>query len=309
MFKLNRKLNQLCIFLLLLSVKTSNAQNTNLNTFKIKNVSELKEFFRYTPDRIPLVCGHRGGAEPGYPENCIATFEHTLSQVHAFFELDPRLTKDSVVVVLHDATLDRTTNGTGNLIDYTWEELQKFRLKDPKGKVTDYRIQTLDEIIEWAKGKTVLMLDKKNVPLPMLLSIINRHHAESWVLVSSYKPEEAVFYHQHNKNIMFEAFIKTEEQLKAYEATGIPWSNIVAYLSQPKKKALYDALHERGVMCIIYTAPVYEKNKNEQLRIKSYQDIINSGTDIILANKVVEAANALKPLIPVKSSKKKFFRK
>jgi glycerophosphoryl diester phosphodiesterase len=46
------------------------------------------------------------------------------------FEIDPRITKDSVVVLMHDATLDRTTTGTGRVADHTWAELQQLRLKD-----------------------------------------------------------------------------------------------------------------------------------------------------------------------------------
>lgn len=47
----------------------------------------------------------------GYAENCIEGLENVLTQMPAFFEIDPRLTKDSVIVLMHDATLDRTTTG------------------------------------------------------------------------------------------------------------------------------------------------------------------------------------------------------
>ena len=298
----------ICIVLLLAVTKSIVfGQTKPANQYKIKDVKELKEFFKYTTDRIPLVCGHRGGAKLGYPENAIVTFEHTLSKAAAFFEVDPRLTKDSVVVVMHDAALDRTTNGAGNLADFTWEEIRKLKLKDSQGNITKYGIHTLDEVIKWSKGKTVLILDKKNVPLEMLLNIITDNQAESHVLVSSYSPQEAKFYHQRNKDIMFEAFIKNEKQMQAYEAAGIPWENIVAYLGQPKNKELYDALHTKGVMVIIYTGPVYDKIKDTELRMKTYRDIINSGTDILLSDKVIDAARALESLKPLKSQKERFF--
>lgn len=308
--KYRKTLTALVFITLVAAVQRTSAQDgKELHGYNISTVSELKEFFRYTPDRIPLVCGHRGGAVKGYSENTIATFEHTLSQIPAFFEVDPRLTKDSAVVVLHDAALDRTTTGTGKLSDYTLDEVCKLKLKDPEGNVTPYRIHTLDEVIKWSKGKTILMIDKKDVPLPMLLKIIEDNQAESHVLVSSYKAEEARFYHERNKDIMFEAFIKSKEQMQEYEDAGIPWGNITAYLSQPKNKELYDALHEKGVMCIIYTAPVFEKVKDPNLRKAIYREIIKSGTDILLSDKVVEAANAIKALAPAKSAKERFFKK
>src|SRR3990170_7478824 len=139
---------------------SSPEQHHHLN---IQNVEDVQGYFKYTGSDIPLISGHRGGAQTGYPENCIETFEHVLRHTPATFEIDPRLTKDSVIVLMHDATLDRTTNGTGKLSDYTWDEVKKFKLKDPAGNITDFRIPTLDEAIVWSKGKTVIILDKKTV--------------------------------------------------------------------------------------------------------------------------------------------------
>src|SRR5262245_31698202 len=67
--------------------------------------------------------GHRGGAQAGYPENCIATFEHTLAHTFALLEIDPRMAKDGAIVVHHDPTLQRTTTGRGPVADFTLAEL------------------------------------------------------------------------------------------------------------------------------------------------------------------------------------------
>lgn len=284
------------------------AQNERIHQLEIANVKALKAFFKYTPDRIPLICGHRGGLKSASPENALATFELALRKAPLFFEIDPRLTKDSAVVILHDATLDRTTTGTGKLADYTLEEVRKLKLKDLKGHATSYRVPTIEEVIDWARGKTILMIDKKDVPVEMLYEIIKKNKAESFVLISSYKPEEAVYYHQKDKNLMFEAFIKNEKQMQAYEQAGIPWENIVAYLGQPKDKMLYDQLHQKGVMVMIYTGPVYDKLKDKEQRANSYREIISSGADILLSDRAVEAYEAIKELMPLKSSKRKFFK-
>ena len=78
-----------------------------IHTININNREELTDFFRYEENNSPLISGHRGGARIGFPENCIATLENTLQYTPAIFEIDPRLTKDSVVVLMHDGTLDR----------------------------------------------------------------------------------------------------------------------------------------------------------------------------------------------------------
>ncbi|MEE6186104.1 hypothetical protein PIECOFPK_01202 [Mycovorax composti] len=279
-----------------------------LNTFNIKNTKELREFFTYSKDRIPMICGHRSGAQSLYPENTIAGMEYVLQHMPAFFEIDPRLTKDSVIVVFHDATLERTTNGKGKLIDYTWKEVQQLRLKDSKGNLTDYRIHTLDEVLQWAKGKTILMLDKKDVPFSMIYDAIKRNKAEHNVLISAYEPEEAAYYYSRDPNLMFEVFVSNEERLRAYEATGVPTSNMVAYFGQPKKKAFYDLVHSKGMMVIIFTAKIMEKEEDEAIRVQSYKKVVQQGGDILLSDRALEAYESIREFIPAKSSKYKFLR-
>ncbi|RYX80603.1 glycerophosphodiester phosphodiesterase family protein, partial [bacterium] len=244
---------RLLLYIVCLLANNRTSAQTTFNSFKIENVRDLRSFFKYKSDCIPLLCAHRGGAALGFPENCVATFEKTLENIPALFELDPRLTKDSVVIIMHDSTLDRTTNGKGKISDYTWKELQKLKLKDSAGNITQYNIPLLDEVLEWARARTILILDKKDVPLQIILNKITDYNAESFVLVSTYEPEEAAFYYKHNKNIMFEAFILHKKYINKYENAGIPWQNIVAYVSKSKDKALYDDLHKRKVMCIYYT--------------------------------------------------------
>src|SRR5690606_5968659 len=121
-----------------------------------------------------------------------------LSQMPAVFEIDPSLTRDSVIVVFHDATLDRTTNGTGKVSAYTWAELQKLRLKNAKGVLTEHKIHTLAEVLEWARGKTALVLDKKNVPLEMIAATIREHNANSYVMNMLRSTEDALFYYNED---------------------------------------------------------------------------------------------------------------
>lgn len=74
----------------------------NPHHITVKNSRDLHAYFRYAPDRPIVISGHRGGMLDGYPENCIESFEKTLSYMESFFEIDPRLTKDGVIVLMHD---------------------------------------------------------------------------------------------------------------------------------------------------------------------------------------------------------------
>ncbi len=120
---------------------------------KLNTPQELQELFAYSSQRLPLVSGHRGGARPGFPENCLETFADALKYGYCLFEIDPRLTKDGQIVLHHDETLDRTTTGTGKVINKTLEELKSLRLRDSKGNVTECVMPTLGEALEWCAAK------------------------------------------------------------------------------------------------------------------------------------------------------------
>ena len=265
-----------------------------IRALKIRNIVELRDFFKYTESNIPIISGHRGGMVKGFPENSIAAFENTLKHSPAFFEVDPRLTKDSVVVLMHDATLDRTTNGTGKVSDYTYAELQKLRLKDFEGNITAYKIPTLKEALTWSKGKTVLNLDRKDVPLELQEKIL-REHPNKVVMITVHNAEHAKYYYDQNPDRMFSAFVKTKEALLAYEAAGIPFESMIAYIgsvNKPENKEIIDLLHARNVKCMISSAPSYDKLKDSKERAENYRDIFKQGADILESDLPIEVAAA-----------------
>lgn len=86
----------------------------------MKQVRPAKRFF--APDTV-LIIGHRGYSGR-YPENTLLAFSKALEHGALGCEIDIRMSKDGVIVVIHDATVDRTTNGTGRVSDLTWDELR-----------------------------------------------------------------------------------------------------------------------------------------------------------------------------------------
>ena len=166
-----------------------------LHRIEAGSPQELQRLFKHSGDKLPLVSAHRGGPLPGYPENCIATFENTLRHTFAILEIDPRYAKDGTIVVHHDSDLARTTTGNGLVADYTVSELKTLKLKDNEGKVTEFQIPTLDEVLQWARGKTVLVLDQKDVPVAARVKKIEEHKAESYamLIVYSFKDAQACF--------------------------------------------------------------------------------------------------------------------
>src|SRR5690606_5778549 len=112
---------------------------------QLANVEEARDFYTWTSDRIPLVSAHRGGPYPGFPENSIEAFSNVVKYTPTIIELDVAMTKDGILVLMHDDKLDRTTTGKGLVSNATYEEIQQLFLKDDEGAITDFKVPTLEE--------------------------------------------------------------------------------------------------------------------------------------------------------------------
>lgn len=276
-----------------LNVLPTSAQT--LHTVNFKTVEQMYEYFRYAPDK-KIISGHRGTIEKGMPENSIAAMQTVLEYTPAIFEIDPRLTKDSVPVMVHDATLDRTTSGSGKLSNYNWTDLQKLKLKDHQGNVTKYGINTLDEMIEWAKGKTILNLDKKDLPMEMTAEIIRKHDAYAWVWVTVHNVEQAKFYLRKNPKQYLSMHIKDAQALQAFKDSGLPYDRMIVYIGPEIKddnQNMYTFFKQKGVLCMISTAPTYDKLPSEEQRADKYRAVFVDGAGVIESDLPIEVGKAI----------------
>jgi glycerophosphoryl diester phosphodiesterase len=254
-----------------------------------KSSAGLMQLLRYDGQPLPLVSGHRGGAQPGLPENCLATFENTVRHAFALLEVDPRMTKDGQIVLHHDATLNRTTTGSGRVADFTLAELKQLRLKDTHGKTTEFQIPTLDEALVWARGKAVLVLDQKDVSVAARVKKIEEHKAEGHALLIVYSFQEAKACYELNPNLMMEVMIPNRAKVAEFDQLGVPWRNIVAFVGHvpPEDRGLYEQIHAKGACCMIGTS----RNLDRQLVVRQasepaalesdYRAFLARGADLI----------------------------
>jgi len=281
-----RSIASLALALLALAaLHAAGATASRLHTVNIKTPEDLREYFRYAPDKELIFSAHRGGMMPGFPENCIASFENTLSRLPVYFEIDPRLTKDGVLVLMHDDTLDRATTGKGKVSDHTYAELQKFFLKDRQGNVTTHKIPTLDEVLEWGAGKCVFDLDNKKVPLQLYSDNLKGKWAKYHnIILYARSVKECQFYHERNPDVMFVLGIPDMKRYEEFRASGVPWSRLIAHVGKtmaPEQQAVYDLLRGQGVMCMIAIAPGADKIEPKEARIEAYKKEISRNPDII----------------------------
>ena len=118
-------------------------------------ISELKDI----NTKKVIVVAHRGDWR-GAPENSIQAFKNCIDMGVDMVELDLKKTKDNQLIILHDATLDRTTTGHGPTTDYTLAEIKKLHLRNGCGIPTDHTVPTLEEVLNLCKGKILINVDQ-----------------------------------------------------------------------------------------------------------------------------------------------------
>lgn len=140
-----------------------------------------------------MLVAHRGGSLLA-PENTIAAFRMAVDEWWAdMLELDVRLTRDGEVVVIHDPTIDRTTDGSGAVAELSLEEIRAFdagyRFVDLSGEAA-YRgrgvvIPTLDEVLTEFRDVRINVEAKEPAVAAPLMRVVERHAAEHRVLIAA----------------------------------------------------------------------------------------------------------------------------
>jgi len=122
-------------------------------------VSSLISQLHHPSDQHVMVASHRGDWRNA-PENSLKAYQLAVEMGVDIIEIDLAKTSDGVVVIMHDQTINRTTNGKGKPSDYTLAELKKFHLKNGLGRLTKHTVPTLEEVMVLVKGKVLVNLDK-----------------------------------------------------------------------------------------------------------------------------------------------------
>lgn len=260
-----------------------------------ETLEELHDFFRFRDGASPLVVAHRGGAYPGLPENSLAVFEYALEHLPAIVETDFRLTLDGRVVMMHDATLDRTTTGSGVVEEHTLDEIRALGLVDHLGTVTEHRTHALEEVLAWAEDRTILAVDVK-APLTFerMVREIVAAGAEARVFIQTYNLEDALTVHALHPGLMLSTSIRTPEELDRIVESGLPLERIIAHTGsrEPEDAALYDLLAARGRYTMVGTLGAMDREAAAG-DPGLYRTLVRNGATILSTNRPVEVGEAL----------------
>jgi glycerophosphoryl diester phosphodiesterase len=255
--------------------------------------SSLQSFFANNK----LVSAHRGGpTSDHYPENCLETFDHLISAMPAVLEFDVEMSLDSVLFLLHDNTLDRTTSGSGSVKTTAWSNLSSLRLKTKDGNTTPYTIPSFEQTLQWIKARNAIVtVDvKRYVPYERVVRMIEQHQLMRQAVVITYNVNDARLVHELNQELLISASIRNVESLDLHLQAGIPPANLLAFVgTREPDPALYAALKARGIPAILGTMGNLDQmaaTKNEV----PYQSFLQNGADVLATDRPLEAYRAIR---------------
>jgi glycerophosphoryl diester phosphodiesterase len=142
--------------------------------------------------RTVEVIAHRGGSRLA-PENTLAAFQNAIDLGVDMIEIDVEQTSDSVVVVIHDSKVDRTTNGKGSVDSLSFDYIRTLDAGSRFDKsFENEKIPTLDEVLDLINGKVKLLIEIKegSERYPEIeqktVNVVQNYNAYSWVIVQSF---------------------------------------------------------------------------------------------------------------------------
>ena len=146
------------IFLIGCCNKQEPAVIKNENPAKSISLDSIVKLYNNPSDKYVMVIAHRA-AWRTFPENSIEAIRSAIKIGVDMVEVDIAKTKDGILILMHDDTVDRTTTGSGKVTDLTYNEIKQLRLNNAMGD-TDYKVPTLMEALIEIKGKIMINLDR-----------------------------------------------------------------------------------------------------------------------------------------------------
>jgi len=283
---------QIKFFILLFALANLSLVNPSKHHYlSFKTATAFKDFLNRKTTSYPLISAHRGGPMDGFPENAIETFENATTYQPVIIEFDVALSKDSALVIMHDDKLDRTSNGTGPIGNYTYAALQQFRLKDNNGKLTNFKIPTLEQVLAWGKNKVIFTIDiKKGVPYSKIIAAVRQTKSETNAIIITYNANQAAEVHQLAPDLMISASARSMADIERLNQMGVPNDRIVAFVgTSAPDKSVYTYLHSKGISCILGTMGNLDKSAKANPNQQVYGKLLADGADMISTDELVFA--------------------
>jgi glycerophosphoryl diester phosphodiesterase len=245
----------------------------------------------------PMICAHRGGFYETLPENSWQAFDFTIGESKSLplvLEVDIRKSKEGTLYVLHDETVNRTTNGFGKIAELPDEYINALRLKSSSGELTDQRIPTLQYLLDQLKDKNVwLMLDCKTDVLEETAVFILKNNWAHRSIFLTFKPENTKLVYDISDLLIISALVKNENDWIQLKNLRIPAKNLIAYVDRNSASDFISQLHQAGLK-VMTDASEFTTHEGKLYAPEYYRSqVLNRNLDILITDFPVEVAKII----------------
>ncbi|WP_246431488.1 glycerophosphodiester phosphodiesterase family protein [Winogradskyella flava] len=258
--------------------------------------SKLIEVFKASNSGYPNISVHRGGKGlKKYPENCLETLQYINDSISAIYEIDVAQTKDGQLILMHDNSIDRTTNGSGSVKNKTYNELKNYHLIDDYGNPTNFKIPLFSEVLAWCKAKdVVLTVDiKRSVNQKEVIEAIRKANAEDISIIITYDVAQAQSAYNEAPELLLSVSARNHKEFDRLLQTDIPVENMLAFTGTRLSNAsLYERLHKNDIVCILGTLGNLDRQA-EARGDELYAQWKNKGIDVIATDRPFKAYKAI----------------
>lgn len=193
------------------------------------------------------IIAHRGASSIA-PENTIAAFTKAIDLGVEYIEVDVRFSVEDSIMVIHDETLDRTTNGSGNVNQINYQQLKELSAGYAKkfgSEFKDEKIPTLFDVLDLAKGNVKVCIDIKNSSEGPILDMVERMNMKNSVYIMSYNVEKLRRIKSNNQQIETVLIKNTLSSIDLEIAKEIGASAVSGTYISPSNLA--NKAHEKGL--------------------------------------------------------------
>ena len=203
-----------------------------------------------------IVAAHRGDWR-NYPENSLAAIDNAIKMGVDIVELDVQRTKDGVLILMHDTSLDRTTTGKGKIKEVTMDSIAKLNLKNGCAIRTIHKVPTLEEALVHAKGKIMINLDKADRYFDEVYALLKKTGTTNQIIMKGNKSYEKAKeqYGDYLKEVIYMPIVNldkenAEEQIESFIRDMRPVAFELLYKTDenPLPRKLKDSLKGRTLI-------------------------------------------------------------
>jgi glycerophosphoryl diester phosphodiesterase len=230
-----------------------------------------------TGEREVMICAHRGLTSHG-PDNSLPAIAAAIEAGFPAVEIDARHSSDGVLVLMHDPTVNRTSDGRGPVERFSFQQIGELRLRWKGQEIGP--IPTLDEVMRLVAGRVLLYIDMKTDRVELVVDAIRKHNAYDWTILLG-SAGQLIQVHELDPRCRLHTIVNSRKELDELLAHVTPVMIEVSRLPDP---AYVQYVHGKGFMLELDTMGRPDRQAVRFKRYELWRSYLSCGADFVMSD-------------------------